>query len=258
MGPASETFNYRLTGDEDPAIRKSEVEIMSMKLNRLALTISALVLSGSAAAELSANIGATSNYVWRGVTQTDDQAAISGGLDYAHDSGVYVGTWASNVDFDDDTNAEVDLYAGFANEVNGLGYDVGLLHYYYPGGDDIDFTDIYFSLSYGPVTGGVNYIVDSEVDETSGANDTFIEGDIYYYLSASFEVAPTWSVGGTVGYFDFDDDGVDDTVTAYTHAQIDVGKSAGDFGDFTFSVSWAEEESGDSDAKVFASWGKTF
>lgn len=235
-----------------------------MKLTTIACAVGALLLSGAAAAEFSANIGATSNYVWRGVTQTDDQAAISGGLDYAHDSGFYAGTWASNVDFDDDTNAEVDLYAGFGNEVNGFGYDVGLLHYYYPGGDDIDFTDIYASLSYGPVTGGVNYIVDSEVKKTSGITDTFIEGDIYYFLSASFDVAETWSIGGTFGYFDFKEDDKFDVVegakikTSYKHFQLDIGKSVGDFGDFTFSVSKADKESGDDDPKVFVSWAKTF
>ena len=227
-----------------------------MKLNKIAIALGALVMTGSAAAEFSANIGATSNYIWRGVTQTDDQAAISGGLDYAHDSGFYVGTWASNVDFDDDATAEVDLYGGYSNEVSGIGYDVGVIHYMYPG-EEYDFTEVQGSLSYGPATVGVNYIIDSETDDTN-VNELFIEGDIYYYVSAGFEVAPTWSVGGTVGYFDFDDDGKQDIDTSYTHAQIDVGKSAGDFGDFTFSVSWAEEESGDGDTKVFASWGKSF
>jgi uncharacterized protein (TIGR02001 family) len=228
-----------------------------MKLNKIAIALGALVISGSAAAEFSANLGATSNYVWRGVTQTSDSGALSGGLDYAHDSGFYVGTWASSVDFKDDTTAEVDLYGGFAGEGGGLGYDVGVIHYAYPGGVDLDFTEIYGSLSFGPVTGGINYIVDSEVTDDSG-NNTFIDGDIYYYVGASFEVAPTWTVGGTIGYFDFEDDGVDDTDTSYSHYQLDVGKGLGEFGDFTFSVSWAEPESGDGDAKVFVSWGKSF
>jgi uncharacterized protein (TIGR02001 family) len=235
-----------------------------MKFNNIAIAVGAALLSGSALAEVSANIGATSNYVWRGVTQTDDQAAISGGLDYAHDSGFYAGTWASNVDFDDDTNAEVDLYAGFANEFSGVGYDVGVLYYWYPGGDDINFTDLYGSLSYGPVTGGINYIVQSQVDEGSKSNDTFISGDVYYYISAGFDVAPTWSVTGTIGYFDFDEDGDfdadegKDVDTSYAHYQLDIGKSVGDFGDFTFSISKADDESGDDDAKVFVSWSKSF
>ena len=232
-----------------------------MKLNTLALAVGALALSGSAMAELSANIGATSNYVWRGVTQTDDGAAISGGLDYAHDSGFYAGTWASNVDFGDDTTAEVDLYAGFANEVSGLGYDVGVIRYIYPGGKDLDFTELYLSLSYSFLSAGVNYTVDSEADDVAGQADGFIEDDLYYFISASFEVMPTWTVGATAGYYDFDDDGEGGGPSndiSYAHYQLDIGKSAGDFGDFTFSISTADEESGDGDTLVFASWAKTF
>lgn len=231
-----------------------------MKLNKLAMAVAALVVSGTAAAEFSANIGATSNYIWRGVSQTDDQAAISGGLDYAHDSGFYLGTWASNVDFGDTATAEVDFYGGFANEVSGLGYDVGVIHYAYPG-EAYDFTEVYGSLSFSLFTAGVNYIVDSEVKDVAGQADLFIDGDTYYYVSASYEVAPTWTVGGTVGYFDFDDDGEGGGVAndiSYTHYQLDIGKGAGDFGDFTFSVSKAEEESGDDSTKVFVSWAKTF
>ena len=221
-----------------------------MKMNKLALAVGALVISGSAAAEFSANIGATSNYVWRGVSQTDDAAAVSGGLDYAHESGFYAGTWASNVDFDDDTTAEVDAYGGFSNELaGGLGYDVGVIYYWYPGAkDDLDFTEIYLGLSYGPVSGGVAYTVDKEDSDAD-------ENDLYYHLGASFDVAETWSVGGTVGYYDFDSGG------DYTHGQIDITKSAGSLGDFTLTVSNVLDQNDvdvDGDALVFVSWAKTF
>lgn len=242
-----------------------------MKLNRIAIAVGAIVLSGSAAAELAANIGVTSNYVWRGVTQTDDSAAVSGGIDYAHDSGFYAGIWASNVDFvdaadsdgDPENNgqAEVDLYAGFANELDmGLGYDVGVIYYAYPaadeetsGGneDELDFTEIYASLSYGPVSGGINYTVDTE----AGGDDD----NVYYHIAAGFDVAPTWSVGGTVGYYDYDES------EDYKHAQLDVTKDAGDFGEFTLSVSTVFDEDDDDgdevyddDTLVFVSWGKSF
>jgi uncharacterized protein (TIGR02001 family) len=212
--------------------------------------IGALLVSGAAVAELSANIGATSNYVWRGVSQTDDAAAVSGGLDYAHESGFYGGTWTSNVDFDDDTTAEVDFYGGFANEIDGgLGYDVGVIYYWYPGAnDELDFTEIYLNLSYSYFSGGVAYTVDKEDDDAD-------EHDLYYHLGASFDVAETWTVGGTVGYYDFD------SGDSYTHGQLDVTKSAGDFGDFTLSVSVADDDDDlgiDGDTLVFVSWAKTF
>ena len=238
-----------------------------MKLNRIALAVGALVLTGSAAAELSANIGATSNYVWRGVTQTDDGPAISGGVDYAHDSGFYAGIWASNVNFrdavdsdgdpEDNGQAEVDLYAGFANELDmGLGYDVGVIYYGYPqadeetaggGEDELDFTEIYATLSYGPVSGGVAYTVDTE----AGGDDDHV----YYHLGAGFDVAEGWSIGGTVGLYDFDGG------SEYTHGQLDLSKDAGDFGEFTLSVSSVFDDDDadvDEDLLVFVSWGKTF
>jgi uncharacterized protein (TIGR02001 family) len=226
-----------------------------VNLKNLAFAVSALVVCGSVAAELSANIGATSNYVWRGVTQTDNSAAISGGLDYGHDSGFYVGTWASNVDFNG-ASAEVDFYGGFANEINGFGYDLGAIYYYYPGAEDlgdredeIDFAEIYAGLSFGPVSGGINYTVYKE-------NRDLGENDVYYYLSAGAEVAPTWSLGGTVGYYDFKGGAY------YSHGQLDVTKSVGDFGDFTLSVSTVFSQKDDldldKDPLVSVSWAKTF
>ena len=107
------------------------------------LIATALLASSSAAlAEISANVTLASDYVFRGVSQTDNQLAIQGGFDWGHDSGFYVGTWASNVDSQffggaTDPQIELDLYAGFANEFsNGLGYDLGYLRYQYPGGGD--------------------------------------------------------------------------------------------------------------------------
>lgn len=218
-----------------------------MKLNKLAIAVGALVLSGSALAELSANIGATSNYVWRGTTQTQNSAAVSGGIDWGHDSGFYLGTWAANVEFADETGAEVDFYGGFSSEVGSLGYDIGAIYYYYPNYDDSDFTEIYGSLSFGPVTAGINYTIDTD----AGGDDDHI----YYFAEAATDISNGWGIGGVIGYYDFDGDG-----GSYTHYGLNVTKSAGDFGDFTFSVSKASDDDAgvDEDTLVFVSWGKTF
>jgi len=140
------------------------------------LLMAALPSNGQAQVDL--NVGVASNYLFRGVTQTDDAAAVQGGIDYAADSGFYVGTWASNVDFDG-AGYEVDLYLGFATELdNGLGVDVGYLYYAYPdASSDIDFGEVYASLSYGLVSGGLAYTVNSDND-----GGLFDEGDIYYHL----------------------------------------------------------------------------
>ena len=85
--------------------------------------------AGSAQAEWSANAAMTNNYLGRGLTQSIHEAAIQGGVDYAADSGFYVGTWASNVSYDSDDaySYEHDIYFGFAGEADGFSYDIGYL-----------------------------------------------------------------------------------------------------------------------------------
>ncbi len=220
-----------------------------MKLNKIAIAVGAAVmgLSGIAQAELSGNIGATSNYLWRGVSQTGDDAAISGGVDYANESGFYAGTWISTLG--NGSGEELDLYAGFSGESGSVGYDLGVIYYAYPSGQDADFTEIYAGLSFGPVSGGVAYTVDKE----SGTD----ESDLYYYLSAGTDLGDGWSLGATVGYYDMEADDMD-----YSHGQIDVSKSMGELGDFTLSVSNVfDQDSGqslDNDMMPFISWSKSF
>jgi uncharacterized protein (TIGR02001 family) len=89
---------------------------------------------------VTANVGVFSQYVFRGLTQTDRHPAIQGGFDYAHASGAYVGTWLSNISWFTDTNAgnsanlEWDFYAGYKKTwAQGFSTDVGYLRYQYPG-----------------------------------------------------------------------------------------------------------------------------
>jgi uncharacterized protein (TIGR02001 family) len=195
---------------------------------------------------IEANIGVTSNYLWRGTSQTMDGPAVSGGIDIAHESGFYLGTWASNIDWGT-TGVELDIYGGYANELEGgLGYDVGLISYIYPSDDydDSNFTELYLNLSYGPVSGGVAYTVAADWSDHS---------DLYYWASVGFEPAETWSISATVGHYDFEDN------LDYSHGPVDITKSVGEFGDFTFTVSQAEENPfDDDDLKVVVSWSKSF
>ena len=101
------------------------------------------------AAEFESNVALSNDYVWRGMSQTSEEPAISGGFDIAGDSGLYFGTWASNVEFGDGAALELDWYAGYANELeNGFSYDIGYLAYTYPGEDSLDFEEIYLGLGY--------------------------------------------------------------------------------------------------------------
>ena len=121
-------------------------------LSSVLLGMGALSVSGLAQAELTANIGVTSNYVFRGETQTDDGPAIQGGVDFTHESGLYAGIWASNVEdsFVHDKGYEYDLYAGYNFKVNDkVGFDIGYIAYRYTGTDSFVDTDEIF--------GGVNF-----------------------------------------------------------------------------------------------------
>lgn len=111
----------------------------------------------------SGNVTLTNDYVFRGFTQTGEDPAIQGGLDWDSGSGFYLGTWASNVDFGpgDEANIEIDIYGGYAGEINGFTYDVGYLYYLYPGAPgalDYDFWEVYGSVGYDFGTAAVSLV----------------------------------------------------------------------------------------------------
>ncbi|HTG39803.1 TorF family putative porin [Sphingomonas sp.] len=108
---------------------------------------------------VSGSVTLASDYRFRGVSQTDKEMAIQGGLTVAHESGFYVGTWASNLagwGTFGGANMELDLIGGFKAPIGGGGtVDVGVTWYMYPGGaDTTDFAEPYIKLSgtTGPVT----------------------------------------------------------------------------------------------------------
>ncbi|HYD18722.1 MAG TPA: TorF family putative porin [Patescibacteria group bacterium] len=100
----------------------------------------------------SATLTAVSDYRDRGISQTDEQPALQGSLDWAHDSGVYAGVWASNVDFNDGGEAdfELDTYLGYATEWAGFDWDFMVNGIFYPGASDaLDYDLVEFSASVG-------------------------------------------------------------------------------------------------------------
>jgi len=206
-----------------------------MKKTTLALAMG-LMISGAVNAALEANIGATSNYLWRGVTQSSDDGAISGGLDYSHDSGLYAGTWVSSLG---GTGSEVDYYAGFSGETESVGYDVGYIYYQYDDASLADFAEVYGSVTMSGVTAGIA----SEV-YTQGGTDL---DQTYYSLSSDFELTDGFGLTATAGRYNRD--GSDD----YTHLTLDVTKD-----DFTFSLSKAGSGSGDDSVIPYVSYSKTF
>jgi uncharacterized protein (TIGR02001 family) len=211
------------------------------------LLLSAIVAStlttSMAFAAGSANVGVGSNYIWRGVTQSGDDAAISGGLDYDFDNGFSVGTWTSSLG--GGNSYELDLYGAYSGTVGGLDYGLSLTNYRYPTATNADFTEVGGSLGLGPVALGVAYTIDS--DDNTGAE--FSKGDIYYSLGVSKEIKKGLSIGAVVGSYDFDDNAGND----YTHYQLSLSKS-----DFTFAVEDNDLSGTAGDPRVTVSWSKSF
>lgn len=207
----------------------------------LVTAVAAVLTSGVAAAELSANAAITSNYIWRGVTQTYDQAAGQGGIDYSHDSGLYAGTWVSNVAFGDDNTGngyEMDVYAGFAGEAGKLGYDVGVITYQYPVTSEFNFTEVYVSGTASIVTIGLNYTVDAASGNDGGVFDS---GDMYVNGSLDFTAGKS-DVSLYAGSYMFDNDGGTAGEVDYTHFGANIGKDG-----FTFAVDKNDIEGGSAD-----------
>jgi len=154
----------------------------------------------------SGNIGITSNYIFRGISESGDDAAVFGGLDYQLPAGFYAGTWLSSLGGDEELGYEIDFYAGFAGdlgEAGTLAYDVGYIYYAYPAaesGVDADFGEVFVQLSFLNVYGMVNLI--------TNADDSDAEGTLSYEAGAEFPLTPFngTSIGTNIGYVDFDAD----------------------------------------------------
>lgn len=85
------------------------------------------------------NLSLFSQYIYRGISQTDKKPALQGGVDYSHSSGFYAGVWGSNISWISDatppasSSLELDFYGGFKKSMGDFSYDIGFLHYQYPG-----------------------------------------------------------------------------------------------------------------------------
>lgn len=112
-----------------------------------------LGVSPAALADLSSTVTLSSNYLFNGITLTEDDAALQPSLDWVSDSGWYVGSWGSNVSFVDNTDVEVDFYTGYYTDLgNNWALDLGIAHYTYYGSSDssaFDYPEAYIKVSYG-------------------------------------------------------------------------------------------------------------
>ncbi len=213
--------------------------------------------------EFSANVALSTDYMYRGGSQTSEQPAISGGIDYSYSTGgfadFYVGTWASNVDFAGinlpSANIEMDFYGGIAGEFsNGISWDIGGLYYYYSSVSDIEETALGGDPNFFEAYGSLGYTFSDVAYEPSigvffaWSPDYFGEVGDSYYTAVDMGLSLPYgiSLAGQIGWQEFDRDGLAD----YSHYSVGLSK---DIGNFTLDGSWYDSID---DADTF--WGNGF
>jgi len=195
----------------------------------VALAASALPTIASADDGLAFNVGAVSDYRYRGISQTRLKPAVQGGVDYTKGA-FYLGAWASTIkwikDASGDASVEVDLYGGYKGEITkDLTFDVGVLNYWYPSAvttawsgvyRNPNTTEVYGALSYGPVTAKYSHGATNLFGNPDSKNSYYVD------VSATFDVGG-FSVVPHVGY-----QKVKNTANAsYTDYSLTVSKDFG-------------------------------
>jgi len=173
--------------------------------------------AATAVAPLTYNISLTSNYKFRGQDQDQSRTrafkpALQGGLDYAFDSGFYIGNWNSTVNWTKylpsrpSNHVEVDLYGGYKFKAGPLDLDVGALQYWYPGASGANTTEVYLGAGYGPVTAKYSHTVSKGY---FGIGKEFLNGEGrgtgYFNVAFAQEVAPKVTFKASLGYTNFKD-----------------------------------------------------
>ena len=215
-------------------------------MSRFLLIGPAIVYADNDIGNFSANVGFFNQYSFRGMDQSGEEAAVQGGFDWAHDSGFYIGTWASNVDFNDnDSVVEFDFYGGYAKEIqNGINLDLSMIGYTYPGAyasSNYDYYEYSFGLgkSIGPVSFSTAINYSPEFFAQSG-DATYWQGDLDYEfqeIKISGHVGKQWvDLETTYGAPDYVDYSIGasyvwqgfDLSVAYVDTDVDAGWNSTD------------------------------
>ncbi len=152
------------------------------------------------------NVGVTSDYVFRGISQSDGDVAVQGGVDVA--SGMfYGGVWASMIDFGLDENAEVDFYAGVKPMVGPIMLDFGLIYYMYPGLDDSYNGNYLEAKAAATVPATDQLTLGAAIYWSPGFTFTDDEAGIYAEVTAAFKLNDVLTLSGGLGHQDVDVDG---------------------------------------------------
>jgi uncharacterized protein (TIGR02001 family) len=180
----------------------------------------------------------TNDYVFRGISQSDDVPAIQGSIDWAHDVGAHLGIWASNVKFTD-ASIEIDYTAGFGRSIDKFSWDLSAIYYQYPGAAgslNYDFWEIAPSVGYDfgilSASLGANY-----------SPEYFGDSGDATYLSAGIEIplGKSFALAANVGH-----QWIDKNANFGTDDYLDWGISlSAEFEGFTFSVGYTDTDLSD-------------
>jgi uncharacterized protein (TIGR02001 family) len=173
----------------------------------------AFVPAKMAHAGVSGSVALTSDYVFRGISQNNQDPALQGGLEYAADNGLYVGTWGSNISWLSDlstpaapisSSLELDVYGGYRGKFGDtVGFDVGALYYWYPGDypsgfNSPDTAELYFGISAGALqTGQFSAKYSYALTDLFGYADS--DGSGYLDASVNWEFVPSWTLNAHGG-----------------------------------------------------------
>ncbi|WP_020400785.1 TorF family putative porin [Kordiimonas gwangyangensis] len=180
---------------------RSTCALAALAIGAVAPTIS----TGASAQEstspfsFSANAAIVTEYRFRGLSLSNHDPAIQGGFDVSHESGFYIGTWGSSIESYAGSEFEMDIYGGYATEIEGLTFDVGLLAYTYPGSKGTYYLELYSSI------GGTAGIVDWTLGAAYVWDQDNVGGtdNIYAYVDASVPLGDTpFSLSGHLAYED--------------------------------------------------------
>jgi uncharacterized protein (TIGR02001 family) len=180
---------------------------------------------------LTGNVGVYSEYIFRGISQTAGKPALQGGFDYAHSSGFYLGTWASNISWLGDFGAytksslEWDFYGGYKGTIaDDWTYDVGLLYYYYPGTANpglvkADTFEGYVGIGWKFLSAKFSYNFDDYFGTRPAGEKT--DGTWYLDLSASYPLGDSGaSLVAHYGILDVKNDGSGSSESSYEDWRI--------------------------------------
>ena len=157
----------------------------------------------TARAGVSGSVALTSDYIFRGISQTNQEPALQAGIEYAADSGFYVGSWGSNINWLSDlstsqapisSSLELDAYAGYRGKFGeSVGFDVGALYYWYPGDfpsgfNSADTAELYLGISAGVFSAKYSYAI----TDLFGYADS--DGSGYLDAAVNWEFVPSWTL----------------------------------------------------------------